>query len=328
MSKRAHGPLALVVHYADSLQGITNILLDGTQAVAEVDIPLSDLGATESTFTQACDTVALDVFIQVVGLLVNSSNMMTRDEVYVATGIDHTSMSSECDLHNRKSWTMYTKFRPLGNDQAAGDIFVLTRDGSLVMTITGVQFTKLLISNLEKFLDSANLKASVSIDVLKASPSSSEVDLVGGSEKTPGLTSRTSTSSATSDVADDEDDAKDMKVILVDYTGLSASDITEDANIGDLAVDSLAAVKLAEELQSAFGKELTAEDLLTINHAELAKLCGRSPLAKKHLTEKASLPVQSTGKPVAAPQSRKKRVRQTCKIHSNSSLKPLERLRH
>ena len=303
MSKRAYGLFALVVHYADFLQGMTTILLDGTQAVAEVDIPLRDLGANESTVTQACDTVALDVFIQVVGLLINSSDMVTKEEVYVATGVDHTSMSSGCDLHNCKSWTVYTKFKPMGNDRAAGDIFVLTRDGALVMTITGVQFTKLLISKLEKFLDSANPKASVPISILKASPSSSDLDLVGGSDTTPGLTSRTSTSSATSDVDDEDEadgDAKDLKIIIGDYTGLSAADIAEDANIGDLGVDSLAAVELAEELQSAFGKEIEAENLLAINYAELAKLCERPPSAKKASKSKATLLAQSAGEPVAA----------------------------
>jgi acyl transferase domain-containing protein/SAM-dependent methyltransferase len=306
MSKRAYGLFSQVVHYADFLQGITYVYLNRTQAVAEVDIPLADLGRDETTATRACDTVALDVFIQVVGLLINSSELVTKEEVFVATGVENASMSSMCDFNSSKAWTVYTKFKAFSDDQAVGDIFVLTRAGILVMTITGVQFTKILISRLEKILDSANPEASHATPVkgklvpnLSPASSSSEISSMGGSP--PGLSIQTSiTSDGVSEVASNPG-ADNLRDIIFEYTGLSRLDISDDANIGDLGVDSLAAVELAEELQSRFGKDIASEDLMASSYGELAKICQVSTSTKRSSTEKkVTLPTDRTSNVIAA----------------------------
>lgn len=296
MSKRAYGLFSQVVHYADFLQGITSVYLNKTQAVADVDIPLADLGADETTATKICDTVALDVFIQVVGLLINSSELVTQEEVFVATGVENTSMSSLCDLDSSKSWTVYTKFKAFTDDRAAGDIFVLTRAGILVMTITGVQFTKILISKLEKILDSANPRASHAtpapeISLPHLTPASTSSDMTPTEGSRTGLSSETSVGSDMTDVG-----AEILRDIISEYTGLSKSEISDDANIGDLGVDSLAAVELAEELQSRFGKEIESEDLMASSYGELAKTLQVSTSAKVILgEEKATLPNNKIG---------------------------------
>ena len=93
------------------------------------------------------------------GLLINSSDLVSEEDVYVATGVESTSMMNQCDLLGCQSWISYTSFKPFSADKAAGDIFIRTKDGTLVMAITGVQFTKLLITKLEQFLNSANPKS-------------------------------------------------------------------------------------------------------------------------------------------------------------------------
>lgn len=115
MSNRAYGLFAQVVHYADFLQGISHIILDKAEAIANIDLSEeAHLGLEESTVTQYCDTVVIDTFVQVVGLLIYSSTLVTKGDVFVATGVDHVSMSSACDFHNRKSWTVYTKYTCTG----------------------------------------------------------------------------------------------------------------------------------------------------------------------------------------------------------------------
>ena len=289
MSKRAYGLFSRVVHYADFLKGISSVYLNTTQAVAEVDVPSTDIGTEETTAIQTCDTIALDVFIQVVGLLINSCELVTKDEVFVATGVENTSASSICDLQNSKSWTVYTRFKVFSEDQAKGDIFILTRAGVLVMTITGVQFTKILISKLEKILDSANsstpnMKILDSAAAVKQklpergivpSPSTASSASSPAGPSTPSYDSETSVDS------DSDHRAGMLKDIICEYTGFPRSDIRDDLNIGDLGVDSLAAVELVEELHSKFEKEITPEDLVASNYGELTRLLGitstRSP---------------------------------------------------
>ena len=315
MCNRAYGLFSQVVHYADFLQGISHITMGGTEARANIDLSAdAQFGLEQSTVMQYCDTVAIDTFIQVVGLLINSSNLVTSEDVYVATGVDNVSMSSACDFHRHKSWTVYTKYTSTGEGQAAGDIFVMTRDGTLAMIITGAQFTKLLISKLERFLDSANAKPPPvtamgnkdlpQVPQPKSSETTSSATSVGGTETPSGM--NTSSSRATSvDSTDrlatgegDSDDAEmSLRNIISSYTGISAAEIAHDASMGDLGVDSLAAVELAEELQARFGKEVEAEDLLTSTFGALAELL--VPVAS---TKKAKVPTpKKSGTQTAIP---------------------------
>ena len=309
MSNRAYGLFSQVVHYADFLQGISHITLDKAEAIAIIE--LSDeaqFSLEESTVIQYCDTVAIDTFIQVVGLLINSSTLVTSEDVFVATGVDHVSMSSACNFHTCKSWTVYTKYTSTGEDQAAGDIFVMTREGALAMIITGAQFTKLLISKLERFLDSANAKPSqgtamgnksLPLVPVKSSEVTSTVTSVEGTETPPGMDNSSRATSVESDdglatpEAVDDGAEKSLRNIIATYTGLSPAEIAHDANIGDLGVDSLAAVELAEELQTQFGKEVAAEDLLMSSYGALSKLL--IPFSIK----KATLPTSNNSGPQA-----------------------------
>ena len=291
MCNRAYGLFSQVVHYNDFLQGISHIILDEAEAIAVIDLSnKAQFGLEESTVTQYCDTIVIDTFIQVVGLSINSSTLVTSEDVYVATGVDHVSMSSACDFHNRKSWTVYTKYTSTGEGQAAGDVFVMTREGVLAMIITGAQFTKLPIVKLERFLDSANAKPSQGNSMAekslpqvsaKSSATTSTATSLEGTETPPDLDN---SSGATTPEEGDDDAEKRLRQIIASYTGLSPVEIAHDAEIGDLGVDSLAAVELAEEFQTQFGKEIAPEDLLTSSFGALLKLLPFSS------TKKTSLP--------------------------------------
>lgn len=310
MSNRAYGLFSQVVHYTDFLQGISHIKMVEAEAIANIDISEeARFGLEESTVTQYCDTIVIDTFIQVMGLLINSSNLVTSEDVYVATGVDHVSMSSACDFHDRKSWTVYTKYTSTGEGQAAGDVFVMTREGALAMIITGARFTKLLISKLEKFLDSANAKPSQGTAMGKQSlpqvpinsyETTSTAKSSEGTETPPRMDSSSATSVssdrdlATSEAVDDGAE-KTLRNIIATYTGLSPAEIARDADIGDLGVDSLAAVELAEELQAQFGKEITAEDLLISSYGALSEL-----LVPFSSIKKATLPTSNNSGPQVA----------------------------
>ena len=157
MTHRAYGLFAQVVDYAEFCHGIQDIILNETEAVANIALSKAAIiGPEESTVWERCDAIGMDAFIQVVGLLINSSNIATSGYVFVATGLEQVSISSECTFHNQRSWIVYAKYTTTGEGQAAGDIFVLTCEKRLVMIVSGAYFTKIMISKLEKVLDSAN----------------------------------------------------------------------------------------------------------------------------------------------------------------------------
>ena len=346
MSNRAYGLFAQVVHYADFLHGISDITLDKTEAVANIDLSEeAKIGLDESTVSQYCDTIAIDTFIQVVGLLINSSTLVTSEEVYVATGVDSVSMSSTCNFHERRSWMVYTKFTATDEGRAAGDVFVLTRERQLAMMITGAQFTKLLISKLERFLDSANAKPSQGTAVTAIAPlhvpvndseATSTTVSSEGADTPPDMDNSSRATSIDSDekhqTMKEADDNAEMSLrsAIASYTGIAPDDIVRDNNIADLGVDSLAAVELTEELQTLFGKKIAEDDLLTSSFGSLADLFAQSPLAKKVKSPKADKPIPAAT-PTASPaldsssgQSNTQSLQMALKLLSDTSGAPVD----
>lgn len=271
MSSRAYGLFSRVVQYANFLRGISRITLDGAEAVADIDLSDTDeVSRQQSTVTQCCETIAIDTFIQVAGLLINSSHLTTSEDVYVATGIEDASMSSICDFHDCKSWTVFAKYTSTSENQAVGDIFVMTRKGVLAMMITGAQFTKLLISKLERMLDSANanslLKSSSKGDIVSVKGTESfEISSIESpshdseqSETSP--VSSSSLSSVTSQASITHTKARHtLFKLLSESSGISMASIDDKFALREIGIDSLSFIELCGDLGRAFNVEIEGQ---------------------------------------------------------------------
>lgn len=270
MSSRAYGLFSRVVQYAKFFRGIVHIILDEAEAVAEIDLSdTAEVYFQQSTVTECCETVAIDTFIQVAGLLINSSHLPTSEEVYVATGVEDASMSSTCDFHNCKAWTVYAKYTSTGEGRATGDVLVMTRNGVLAMMITGVQFTKLLISKLEKMLDSANanrsLKYSLESEIVPAKETGSFK--ISSTESPSDYTEKSETNSASSSPpssASSQASPTNIQVrptlfkLLSECSGASVASIDSKSTLRELGIDSLSVIELWGDLVNAF--EVGIED--------------------------------------------------------------------
>ncbi|KAI0161034.1 putative polyketide synthase [Hypoxylon sp. FL1284] len=173
METRAYALFSRVVKYADILRGISHITILDSHAVAHIKRPAVAASDVETTAAKICDTVSLDTFIQVVGLLINSSDACPEGEVFIATGIESIVMQ-DCDFSAFDSWTVYAMSTRQGETEAAGDMLVFTKDGKLILTGSGVKFTRYPISKLEKLLGSTG-----SSPVSKTAPKRAPADSVG-----------------------------------------------------------------------------------------------------------------------------------------------------
>lgn len=100
LSRRAYGLFASVVNYGHFFQGIHSVALDDWEAIATIIVPEHQPNREESTVWQLCDTVVIDNFIQVLGLLVNSSEYVNREEVMLATGIERVVVLTSCTMND------------------------------------------------------------------------------------------------------------------------------------------------------------------------------------------------------------------------------------
>lgn len=154
-SQRLYSMFSRIVSYGAILKGITSITLAGREAVAEVDVP-PNASAQASSAGSICDTAVLDNFIQVAGLMLNSSNDCDAEEAFLAVGVKDTSISASSNFADSRSWTVYASYTSIDDSRACADVAVLSRDQALAATINGISFVKLSFRRLQKLLDSAN----------------------------------------------------------------------------------------------------------------------------------------------------------------------------
>ena len=303
-SKRAYELFSRIVRYAEILKGISSITLGDSEALAIIDVPLRN-STNDSSAIGVCDTIALDTFIQVAGLLINSSEQCSGDQVFVATGVENFSVGTACDFDKSKSWVVFAMFTPVGDGKAMGDVFVLTKDNVLVLIIMGVQFTRLPITRLDKLLDSANPKPRDTpiittvqpqprFESTPDSPSQKQSDSDSDDDGLQsGISSNTSIDSD-SETADDDDAVKKLKTLIASYVGLAEDAISDDANIADLGVDSLAATELADEVSNTFSKDVAGDEIQMMTFGELCQKVAPQKAARPPKVTKLA-PSQSQG---------------------------------
>lgn len=311
MLKRAYGLFSQVVTYAPLLQGMHSLIMDGTRAVASIRVPSPHVAPDESTAISICDTVSIDTFIQVVGLLINSSDACIPNHVFVATGVQSTTMSEACNFNDTKSWTVYAVFRSTSETSATGDVFVLTPAGEVAMNVMNVKFTRLPISTLEKMLDTAN---SSNIAKKNGSPTASgapktayapaPVQVAPSPQHVPELDEDYTDSSTDGglETPPGDYDGSALRKMISMYTGAPAETFGSDSTMADLGIDSLAAVEFAEDLRSQYGKEIESTDLLTSDLIALSQLFLTVPRAKTKKASKVSKKASPASVPVSSAQ--------------------------
>lgn len=286
-TQRAYKLFSRVVNYSSILQGISVTKMAGNEVMAELALPAAS-DTDESAAVGICDTIALDNYVQVLGLLINTSDLCADDEAYLATGADTLVVHPGCDFKTMRKGRVYASFCAMGEAKAIGDIFVIDKDEALVVTITGMHFSKIPLSTLDKILGAA----SQSDKNLRSKPNqqvhSPAIHPAIPSPTAPNvLNERPSTSCEQN--GGDEADMLSLKKVMAEFCGLNPVEISTDSAIADLGVDSLAAIELADELRSRFHVEIDSNEILPINLEAIFRLLpktkSRTPDIGKALLE-------------------------------------------
>ncbi|KAH7142089.1 BcPKS16, polyketide synthase [Dactylonectria macrodidyma] len=258
MAKRAYDLFARVVDYSHCFRGIRSIVLHERESVATIRLPAEQPSREESTAWKMCDAITVDAYIQVVGLLMNSSDVVASNEVMVMVGLDRAVISPKCDMNiPSKEWRVYVKFGFSYDQQPIGDVFVCTADGQLVALLCGCRFTKLLISRLERTLDVASSTSKREQSQRVNSSSTSTVSSPMAVDTDTPATSITSSTQPMSDLH------KALRDLTAEYIGIEGSDMPDENSLVDLGLDSLASLELVGELASKFHIKVSSDELGT-----------------------------------------------------------------
>ena len=154
--RRVYNLFERVVDYKDVLQGIGIISFSRLEAVAEITTS-EHIEFKNTTALRICDTVALDSFLQVAGLPINSSEQHCgRGDCFITTAVDSVFISPDCDFESNHSWTVSTTITPPSGSKATADIFILTKAGQPVTPMIGFHFTNHTMKVTRRVLKAAN----------------------------------------------------------------------------------------------------------------------------------------------------------------------------
>ncbi|KAL8751877.1 MAG: hypothetical protein Q9199_006133, partial [Rusavskia elegans] len=262
---KAYMVFTRVVDYSEIFRGISLIKFADTEALAHVNVPC---GAPASE-TTVFDTISLDVFVQVCGLLINSHSICPADSAYLAVGADSIRITETCDLDKCKEWTVYAVFEPVEQSKARGDVFVMRPSGELEIVMIGIRFLKVPFKTLEKLLTTPD----------KASRHKNDGDKTVRSISEPASSTQLEDFMEPAEINEDKSrphsgakyqSMENLRTIIASYVGLPSHQITDETSLGTLGIDSLASIELADELSSEFGMPVAATMLLD---ADFLTLC-------------------------------------------------------
>ncbi|KAL4732947.1 hypothetical protein BDV11DRAFT_176169, partial [Aspergillus similis] len=283
MAQRAYALFTKAMHYAPFFKGIRSMAVARNEAVASVRLPEDQPGREESPAWPRCDAVLIDAFISVVGLLLNSSEAAPDDQILIAVGIERVSLTAACLEDTRSDWTVYAKFTSMeSTKQLMGGVYILSPDKQVVAMMSGIQFSKLDMVKLTRFLGAANASLSHSHQVSslpqqKMNVSHSATRSLGIDETPPTSLMATSAAISISSEGDEESESPDVlvKQIILNYTGLDPTDIMDDSILSDLGIDSLSLIEFCEDLNAAFGTGLVSEDIRKMDLRAIIKQLGK-----------------------------------------------------
>ncbi|KAL5328987.1 hypothetical protein ACEPPN_002496 [Leptodophora sp. 'Broadleaf-Isolate-01'] len=255
---RAYRLFSRVVNYTPILTGMSSITMAGNEVVAQLDLPAAS-DDIESSAISLGDTIGMDNFVQVVGLLINSSDLCSEAEAFLATGADTITVAPGCDLREKRKFEVYASFSSEGegNTKASGDIWVMDMEGNLVSVIIGMHFSKLPLKTLRKILEPANQDTKISkAPRVESTPRPIPVPAAPVNHSRPSVPA-----TKKSRTAENTGLLSKLRNIVAEFAGIDEADIENDAIFSDLGVDSLAAIELVDDLETQFNMDLSSVDI-------------------------------------------------------------------
>lgn len=134
-----------VVKYASWYKGVRSMFSRDKEAVGKVVPPRKNDEGLARTITSP---IALDSFIQVPGLHVNSLTKCVPSQIFVCTKLNRTQISPNfrADASESRVWDVHTNFTQKGDRTVSNDIYVFgLTNQSLVIIVLGVSFNRVPI---------------------------------------------------------------------------------------------------------------------------------------------------------------------------------------
>ncbi|KAL9625614.1 MAG: hypothetical protein Q9160_000327 [Pyrenula sp. 1 TL-2023] len=258
-----------IVIYSPSLQGIRCMEIFGNEATAEVDLTTSQ--APERVDKQVCDPIAIDNFVQVAGLLLNSSVKCEPDSGYFAAGVENIEIANPTHLESSRRWQVYATFSDLNNNVTVGDVFVLNPNTNrLEIVITGIRFSKQPLNRLRQIV-AANQPKSHKPRGQQQIPRPLKAGKVTTAETAYERTNLDPSAEARprQSIMKHAEIDKHLSDLLSSFLGLGNQALNPKSTLPSLGVDSLGGSELCQDLEKTFNIDCKLTEISNLDYIGL-----------------------------------------------------------
>lgn len=293
--KAVYKSLSEMFRSVEAYQGVKVVSANGLEAAGYVDLPVND-----SMKTFLTNPVAIDCFVQVASLHLNSLGNRGKHEAFVNAAIGRVQVAASLDFSTTKStsWIVYSNAASLEENNVTCDIYVFNpHSEQLSMVLLEVEFLKATIGNSPQ-LHAPGSEKQEQLAVASEDEIDSENGDVVEPEKKEVSTGPTETSSR-SDLPESPtlDSLPDLDKTLYDLLArvadVETTEVNNDSLLVDLGIDSLMGMEVLEEINKEFSINLDMDDFADLSDMEsLCKLI-ESKTAKFSRTLTAITPQSS-----------------------------------
>lgn len=272
---------AEVVQYADYYKGVKTVSSKDQEVAGRVTLSGSQIFGTKNSST---NPIALDNFIQVAGIYINSLRSRANGELYVCTKIERVQLDTNFTRMTESggSWSVFSCFSHLDEvkNDVASDVFIFDSEKkNLVAIFFGVEFTKVQQRSLVRILARSN-NSEDRPQTQAMLPS----ETVGGnvSPQNSLTTSRNPTGDQFSKLNDSKVDHEqstsvlvvkslkisentidgDLRSILTNLTDVPSAEIYDHSPLEELGIDSLMTTEITTEIRQILGVNIPRNDWL------------------------------------------------------------------
>ncbi|KAL4971355.1 hypothetical protein BDW66DRAFT_155741 [Aspergillus desertorum] len=272
-----------IVDYGNEFRGMQRMVVRGNKTAGHVVRLNKDPGI-------CFDPHLADTFCQLGGLWINCMTDRPRSDVYLANGIDqwiraHPTTRRPNDFH-----AFAVHHRP--SDQLSlTDVFVFdAEDGLLVEVILGIAYVKIPKTSMERLLSSLTeplwMAKTPSDAPFVSAPISASVPSLVDTNHVPTSTQQLAVQSETQPKVlapepkpqeQSEQAVQDLtlkvKAIIADLSGLGVGEISDNSQLADLGIDSLAGMEMVHEIESTLNVKLQQADVLMLTDVPSLMAC-------------------------------------------------------
>lgn len=244
-----------VVEYDGIYKGVRSVSAKNQEVGGLVRLPAFQNELLKKT---VCLPLALDNFVQVAGLHVNSLSECDDNAVYVCTSIGRVQFGKDFQklASESTSWLVYSKYAALNDKEITNDIFVFdARTKMLVMFILDAHFARVMIRSLTKVLERANPQIKKTTSAAPPRQAAEEPVSIAGKFKTPSTPSPAPPKKRTKGAGP----AQAVYTLLARVADIDTASISPNSELADLGIDSLMSAELIREINQTFNVDLAPE---------------------------------------------------------------------